>query len=121
MGERMKRLLLLPLLLISCSPCVHAETLVDIERLAEAIYKAEGAERAVKPYGILSVPCEGKEHCGRICRNTIKNNLRRYAKSKTKESFIQFLGRRYCPVNAENDNGSNRFWVNNVERLYKTL
>ncbi len=117
----MKRLLWLPLLLISCQPCAHAETLhgFDIDRLSQAIYKAEGGARAKKPFGILSVKCEGKEHCGRICRNTIRNNLKRWDKAGRKEPYLEFLAKRYAPIGAENDqNGLNRNWLKNVSAIY---
>lgn len=120
----MKRLLwfVLPLLLISCQPALQAETLhgFDIDRLSQAIYKAEGGTKAKKPYGILSVPCEGKAECGKICRNTIRNNLKRWDKAGRKEPYLEFLSRRYAPTkNATNDpNGLNQHWLGNVSSLY---
>lgn len=123
-----KLILALPMLLISCQPAFGLDTSasgttakIDVDRLAEAIYKAEGGARAKKPYGILSVPCEGKEHCGRICRNTIRNNLKRWAKSGSKMPYIEFLGARYAPIGADNDNGSNRHWVRNVSKFYGSM
>ena len=44
--------------------------------IADAIYYAEGAEKASKPFGILSVKCEGYNECRRICLNTIRNNVK---------------------------------------------
>lgn len=118
----MKKLIIaLPMLLISCQPAVHAETLhgFDIDRLSQAIYKAEGGLKAKKPYGILSVPCEGKTECGRICRNTIRNNLKRWDKAGRKEPYLEFLARRYAPIRAENDSkGLNRHWLTNVSSIY---
>lgn len=91
----------------------------DIERLAESIYRAEGGTKAKKPYGILSIPCEGKEHCGRICRNTIRNNLKRWNNAGRKEPYLQFLANRYAPLFAENDpNGLNNHWLSNVRSIY---
>ena len=111
----------LPMLLISCQPCASAESLhgFDIDRLSQAIYKAEGGLKAKKPYGILSVPCEGKADCGKICRNTIRNNLKRWDKAGRKEPYLEFLARRYAPQGVKNDpNGLNRHWLGNVSSLY---
>lgn len=103
--------------------CAMAETIegYEIERLAESIYKAEGGKKAKKPYGILSIPCEGREHCGRICRNTIRNNLRRWARNGQKQPFIEFLGARYAPIGANNDNGTNKHWIGNVSNIYASM
>lgn len=110
--------------LISCQPALHAETLFgfDIDRLAEAIYIAEGSDMAKKPYGILSVQCEGREQCGKICRNTIRNNLKRWDKAGRKEPYLEFLARRYAPIGVENDpKGLNRNWLKNVEFYYNKI
>jgi len=102
----------------------HAQIVIDVPRLMEAIYRAEGGERAKKPYGVLSVPCEGKAHCGRICENSIRNNLKRYAKQGLKgdsRHFIAFMGKRYAPdiKGLKNDpTGLNSNWVRNVTAIY---
>ena len=85
--------------------------------ICHAIYKAEGGAKAKKPYGILSVPCEGVEDCRDICLNTIRNNRKRYANYgyKTFDTYLEFLSSRYCPVGAENDNGTNQYWLDNVK------
>jgi hypothetical protein len=94
----------------------HAET-YSVEKIADAIYKAEGGPRAKKPYGILSVPCHSEKECREICLTTIENNFSRYQiyGHKTHSDFISFLSSRYAPVNCENDNGTNKFWVHNVK------
>ena len=110
---------------IGFADCARAETIegYDVERLAESIYHAEGGTMAKKPYGILSIPCEGKAHCGRICRNTIRNNLRRWVKNGRKQPYIEFLGAKYAPTKGKSLNGAERrlngFWVDNVTKLYK--
>jgi hypothetical protein len=112
------------LALASCSPSpCFAEVPVDVERLAEAIYRAEGGAKAKKPYGILSVPCEGKEHCGRICKNTIRNNIKRWEKAGKREPYLEFLAKRYAPtIGANNDpNGLNRHWLGNVRSIYASI
>lgn len=123
MNTKTKWILALPLLLISCQPCVHA--FIDHGALKEAIYQAEGGAKAKKPYGVLSVPCTGKVDCGRIVDNSIRNSLKRYAKSGGKgdyRDFIQFFGNRWAPPikGLKNDpTGLNRHWVGNVTALYE--
>ena len=50
----MKTLLVLALLAV-CTPA-WAISEANIDKLADAIYLAEGGDKAVKPYGILSIP-----------------------------------------------------------------
>ena len=121
----MKRLLLaLPMmLLISCEPCLYA--FIDQEALKTAIYQAEGGTRAKKPYGVLSVKCEGKEGCGRIVDNSIRNNLKRWKKQGGKhdvDAFIAFFGARWCPIGVKNDPLElNKNWVGNVSSIYNKI
>lgn len=93
---------------------------LDIERLANAIYIAEGANKTKYPYGIIK---KYKHTTPRqACINTIKSNLKRYKQSKSKEDFIVFIGRTFCPVGATNDPlGLNRNWTLNVKYLYKRI
>jgi len=66
-----------------------------VEQLADAIFWAEGGYKTNFPYGIKSVKCEGYDECRRICKNTIKNNIRRYRKQSNKlansKSYLDFL------------------------------
>ena len=87
------------------------------EQLATAIWYAEGGAGAVKPYGILSVKVSGAEEARRVCLNTIRNNRVRWQKAGAKGDYLEFLANRYCPVNCENDNGSNKFWLRNVRHF----
>lgn len=100
------------LILLSIARCAPAAE-IDVTKLADAIYKAEGGEKAKKPFGILSVPCDGYEDCRRICENTIRNNLRRFANygHKTHPDFLSFLASRYAPVSAH---PLNKNWLKNV-------
>ena len=104
----MKKLLVL--FLILCSP-VFASS-VNVEVLADAIYKAENSKS--HPYGILA-------HYNRTtprqaCLNTINHALRDW---DGRGDFITFLGSRYCPVGAKNDpTGLNKNWVRNVTCFY---
>lgn len=99
---------------------------IDINQLADAIYKAEGGNKTKHPYGILSVKCKTTQDCRQICINSIKHNLTRFKKNRgatvTPEAFIAFMGARWAPVNATNDpEGLNKHWVKNVLFFYKKL
>ena len=91
---------------------------VNVERLANAIYIAEGGNKTKHPYGILA---KYKHTTPRqACINTIKSALKRYNKQGVKGDFIAFLGKTYCPVGAKNDpNGLNKNWVKNVKHYYE--
>jgi len=88
------------------------------EQIADAIYKAEGGSKAKKPYGILSIPCDGEESCRVICINTIRNNRKRYKDygHKKYDTYLKFLASRYAPIGAENDpTNLNENWLKNVK------
>jgi hypothetical protein len=90
---------------------------IDVERLATAIYYAEGGSKASHPYGILA----HYEHTTprQACINTINHALKDW---DGKGDFIEFLGSRYAPIGAANDpKGLNKNWVKNVKRLYRGL
>lgn len=86
-------------------------------QVVSAIYLAEGGAKTRHPFGILSVSCDGYEDCRKICFNTVRNNWFRWAEKGYNGDFIGYLGRVYCPVGAGNDNGTNQFWVDNVQRF----
>lgn len=125
-------------MIATCSPNVaHASNIVvvkqefaasySLDSWANAIRKAEGNEN----YGILSVKCTKGEDCRRICKNTVRNNWKRYCKAKgikmpytgnqsDLKAFVAFIGQRYCPIGAENDpNGLNSNWQRNVYSIIK--
>lgn len=86
--------------------------------IVDAIYLAEGGKRAVKPFGILSVPCSDYADCRKVAFNTVRNNYWRWDAGGRKGEYLAFLAGRYCPVGASNDpKGLNRNWLGNVERL----
>lgn len=82
-------------------------------KIADAIYKAEGGSRASHAYGILA---HYKHTTPRqACLNTIANARCKYEKSDKYIDFISFLGKIYCPIGASNDPmGLNKNWVKNV-------
>jgi len=96
----------------------QALTEKEANRIADAIYLAEGGSKARVPYGILSLKVRDKEHARQICLNTIENNYRRWKSSGTKENFLNFLGDRYCPPT---DSVGNKNWKRNVRFLLKTI
>lgn len=101
------------LLLILTTKCLA----LDAERLADAIYKAEGGDKAKAPYGILSVKVANREEARRVCINTIRNNLKRWEKAGKPGDYIDFLADRYCPPSV--DQIGNKNWKRNVKALMK--
>lgn len=91
------------------------------DQIADAIYLAEGGTKAKKPFGILSVPCNGYADCRKVCLNTIRNNRKRYAEwgYKSFPDYLSFLQSRYAPTEkATNDPlGLNRNWLKNVRAI----
>ena len=79
---------------------------IDVNRLANAIYKAENSK--AHPYGILK---HYKHTTPRqACINTIKHRLRQW---NGKGDFIVFLGLTYSPPKI------NPYWVRNVKYFYE--
>lgn len=97
----------------------HAEEVggYDVERLATAIYHAEGGANTNWPYGILA---RYKTTTPRqACINTIRSKYREWVKLGAKGDYLTYLGSRYCPVGADNDpTGLNGHWLKNIRSLY---
>ena len=94
----------------------HAPKYSD-KQIVEAIYKAEGGDKATYLYGIRSVPYDTPEEARRICFNTVRNNRRRYKEYGHEKygTYLEFLASRYCPIGADNDpKGLNKNWLKNV-------
>jgi len=100
------------------TPEIQAATTeeINIPALVESIYIAEGGAKAKKPFGILSVPCNGYDECKKICSNTVRNNLIRWDKAGRPGEFIEFLADRYCPPSV--DLRGNINWKRNVKSIY---
>lgn len=102
--------------------CVSAVTLAlsegQVERLAQAIFRAEGGAKTSFPYGIKSIPIRGKtpserqNYARKICKNTIRKNYFRWSKAGKPGNFIDWLGDRYCPPQIDKDGNKN--WKKNV-------
>ena len=101
--------------LLICSSA-HA---LEIDKLANAIYHAEGGAKTAHPYGILA---KYKHTTPRqACINTINSNLKRFKKEVfTDYEFIEFMSKSYCPIGAKNDpTNLNVNWVKNVWFFYQ--
>ena len=86
---------------------------IDVNKLADAIYKSEGGEKTKYPYGIMT---KYKHTTPRqACINTIKSAQKRFVKQTKEKDFVHFLSLTYCPIGCDNDNGTNRFWERNVK------
>lgn len=85
------------------------------ERLADAIYVAEGGANTKHPYGVLKHYVRTTPRTA--CINTIRHAARDW---KGQGDFIAFLGARYSPLGAANDpQHLNRNWIHNVQKLMK--
>ena len=73
------------------------------KELAQAIFLAEGGDKAQHLYGIVSVEYKDKAEARQICLNTIRNQRKRHAKHDCGKDYLTCLRDRYCPLNAEND------------------
>ena len=95
--------------------CPYAETLADV------IYRAEGAERARVPYGVLSVPVAGEAHARAVTIESIHANWVRWTEvgrpGKTPEAFVDFMSRRWVPV--KSDPIGHRNWRRNVALMLR--
>lgn len=69
-----------------------------------------GVRRAMKRKGDTYRPQAG------WCAATVQKTHDRWTRAGRPGDFITFLGKRYCPVGADNDpTGLNRHWVRNVK------
>lgn len=111
-------------MLLAFYPSVHAEHYTDDE-FADAIFEAEGGEKAKYLYGIMSVRYKGEADARRICLNTIRDNRKRYAEYGHKEypTFLEFLASRYAPTRGKGmtkyAKKLNKNWLRNVRYFLK--
>lgn len=87
------------------------------DQLAMAIYHAEGGAATKYPFGIRSVYCGSFIDCKRCCKETIRNNRKRFILygHKRYQSYIEYLASRYCPsTGRENAQGEHNAWIKNV-------
>jgi hypothetical protein len=87
----------------------------EAERIADAIYVAEGGAKAKKPYGILSVKVANAQEARQVAINTVRNNWKRWHDAGRPGDYIEFLAKRYAPLGVANDpSGLNKNWLKNV-------
>ena len=87
---------------------------VDVDKMADAIFWAEGGYDTNFPYGIKSVTCRGYDDCRRICINSIRNGYKRYQSRRANDqrTFLEHFRDRYCPLS---DSPLNSSWLRNVK------
>ena len=94
--------------------------LATANKIADAIWTAEGGSKASTPYGVRNVRDPIKAR--RIVLNIIQEEWRAYElrleAGWESRSFIEALGSRYAPVQAH---PLNRFWAFNVSHHYRKL
>lgn len=101
------------ILLSSCNRVAYAQYNTmeghSINTWADAIHKAEGNDN----YGIL----QHYKHTSyrEACINTIKHKYQQWLKAGSPSTYLHFLAVRYCPVGCWNDNGTNKYWEDNVK------
>ena len=99
------------------TPTISQATVVNVDKLADAIYLAEGGSKTSHPYGILKRYISTTPR--QACINTIKSAIKRFNNQTKEKDFIHFLSLTYCPIGASNDpTGLNRNWEKNVKHFY---
>ena len=99
---------------VNIRPKLHSE----LAPIVSAIRYAENGGKG-REYGILHkrVKPTYRSQAG-WCAATVQKNYDRWVKAGKHGKFIHFLGRRYCPVGAENDpQGLNVHWIRNVTKF----
>jgi hypothetical protein len=94
-------------------------SLASFEPLARAIWAAEGGNKAKVPYGLLAWPsCKDEPGwCHYLVLEVLHVHHTRWVKAGSKGSFVEYLSQRYCPIGADNDNGTNKFWLKNIKAI----
>ena len=82
------------------APTLALHAAIDENRLADAIYVAEGGKAAKSPYGVLSVKVHSEAEARRVCLNSIRNNKRRFGTVSDAE-FICRMADRWCPKSSD--------------------
>jgi hypothetical protein len=94
---------------------IRPECRTKLAPIVAAIRYAENGKKY--QYGIIHKKCKpGYRNQAGWCAATVQKNYDRWVKAGSKGDFITFLGKRYCPVGADNDpNGLNKHWIKNVK------
>jgi len=83
-----------------------------MDRLLDAVWKAEGGEKARVPYGITTVRVNSPSHGRAIARRTLTRALN----ERPDLPWIEATARVYCP--AEADPNGHKAWKKNVLYFY---
>ncbi len=87
---------------------------INTNKIADAIYRAEGGEKTKYPYGISvmksGIRTRSVEDARRICINTINHAYKDWLSAGHQGDFIDFLSKRYCPEN-------HTIWAKNVKSI----
>ena len=72
-------------------------------------------------YGIINMRCpKGYRPQAGWGAASVQKNYDRGVKAGRKGDYVTFLGKKYCPVGADNDpNGLNKHWIPNVKKFQK--
>ena len=96
----------------------------NYERLADAVYLAEGGAKAKVPYGIFYPGCSKSSpaYCRKIAINTFKSAYKRFKSSSNSQTYISYLASTYAPMGVKNDPSNlNRHWIRNVNHFIDHL
>jgi hypothetical protein len=110
----------LALAVILCAtPAFAGSEHIPAEKVADAIYRAEGGKRAKVAYGVLSVKVSGEAEARRVCLNSIRNSRARWEKAGRPGDWLAYFAARWAPTKgATNDpQGLNRNWLRNVRGI----
>ena len=90
----------------------------EAQRIANAIWKAEGGLRAATPYGVRGAT--NHAHARATVLRIISERWQSYEpmlnRGTARASFIEFIGERYSPPHAHH---LNRNWARNVAAIYR--
>jgi hypothetical protein len=97
---------------------IRPELRKELSRYVAAIRYAENGK--TYQYGIIHKRCpKGYRPQAGWCAATVQKNYDRWVKAGSKGEFVVFLGKRYCPVGADNDpTGLNKHWIKNVRKFH---
>ena len=106
----------------SCDPLpafgATASHEIEAERVAEAIYRAEGGARAKVAYGVLSVKGRNDQEARQVCLNSIRNSRKRWERAGHPGDWLAYFQKRWAPINAGNDSRNlNQNWLRNVRAI----
>lgn len=102
------------LVMLTANVDAFSAQVIDVHRIADAIYRAEGGRKARPAYGIKGVKVRNTAHAREVCIRTIRSA---HAEWDGKGDFVDALGRRYCPP--ETDPIGHKNWVKNVKEFLK--